>query len=110
MDKIKKEKFGKFYYAPYKGNLNTPMRPFSNYTSLVDYPYYYYYEDRPYFQSEFRTCHKKIYDTNYPPVLNKKILLDDGSTIEAFNADGSNGLFLCACFILIVVLYYYRKK
>ena len=69
-------------------------------SEFVVWPYYYPFEDVPYFESKMISCHNK-----YNPSKREKLTrtkLDDGTYIETF--DGSNVLLLLALVLIIIFL------
>lgn len=72
------------------------------YRSFVYRPYYYYFEDTPYFESKYITKNEIV------PMIDKpkrQIKLNDGTMIEAFSYNYDNIILLIILIICIIILY-----
>lgn len=72
------------------------------YRSFVYRPYYYYFEDVPYFESKY-VVKNDVVPKEIKPV--RVIKLKDGTLIEAFSGN-DNSIILFAIIICIILLYF----
>lgn len=76
-----------------------------SYRAFVYKPYYYYFEEDPYFESRYITKNDVIEDKNESVRL---ITLKNGSSIEAFNGGFYNIWFLIFIFLVFLIFIYVK--
>lgn len=77
------------------------------YRSFVYRPYYYYFENKPYFESKYIVKNDDIIPESSKPI--RTIKLKDGTIIEAFSNGYNIMTILLVALICVGLLYYFVK-
>lgn len=76
-----------------------------SYRAFVYKPYYYYFEEHPYFESRYITKNDVVEDKNESVRL---ITLKNGTAIEAFDGRCYNVWFLIFIFLMFFIYIYLK--